>query len=200
MGNALIGRLLRSYLDLGGHLTISVETVGFEQEAGRVAGVTLQQNGQQRSIAARNAVVLAGGGFGRNPELRATLLPSTLAPYSPLRRVIPAPCSSSHCGMAHRYGANGQDNAFWAPVSTRRRADGSTAVFPHFVLDRSKPGTICVNQRGERFTNESASYHLFGRAMIEAHEHTPTVPCWIIADAEACAVTGSAWSGWARAI
>jgi hypothetical protein len=41
--------------------------------------------------------------------------------------------------------------AFWAPVSLRRRADGSQAVFPHFMLDRAKPGMITVNARGARF-------------------------------------------------
>jgi hypothetical protein len=52
-------------------------------------------------------------------------------------------------------------------VSTRRRRDGSTAVFPHFVLDRAKPGTVVVNSRGKRFVNESTSYHLFGERMLE---------------------------------
>jgi succinate dehydrogenase/fumarate reductase flavoprotein subunit len=87
--------------------------------------------------------------------------------------------------LGARFGEGGLDNAFWAPVSVRKRADGSTAVFPHFVMDRSKPGTICVNQQGLRFTNESASYHLFARAMIEAHKTAPTIPTLIITDAPA---------------
>jgi succinate dehydrogenase/fumarate reductase flavoprotein subunit len=57
-------------------------------------------------------------------------------------------------------------------------------------MDRSKPGTICVNQRGERFTNESASYHLFARAMIEAHKASPAVPAFIVADAVALRTYG----------
>jgi len=65
----------------------------------------------------------------------------------------------------------------------RKRADGTTAVFPHFVLDRSKPGTVCVNQAGRRFVNESTSYHLFGRAMFESNRVSPCIPCFIITDA-----------------
>ncbi|TMJ57662.1 MAG: FAD-binding protein, partial [Alphaproteobacteria bacterium] len=75
------------------------------------------------------------------------------------------------------------DSAFWAPVSIRRRANGSIASFPHFVMDRSKPGTVCVDQTGQRFVNESCSYHLFARAMFEHNKITPCIPCFIITDA-----------------
>jgi len=76
-------------------------------------------------------------------------------------------------------------HAFWAPVSLRPRADGSTAVFPHFVMDRAKPGMITVNAKGERFLNESTSYHLFGLAMQQAHQSTPSIPAYLVCDAEA---------------
>ncbi len=38
-------------------------------------------------------------------------------------------------------------------------------VFPH-LLDRYKPGIIGVLRSGQRFTNESNSYHDVGAAMI----------------------------------
>ena len=60
--------------------------------------------------------------------------------------------------------------------------DGSTAVFPHFVLDRSKPGTVCVDQTGRRFVNEFSSYHCFARAMFEANRTRPCIPCFLITD------------------
>jgi hypothetical protein len=85
--------------------------------------------------------------------------------------------------LGARFGEGNEDNAFWAPVSVRKRADDTTAVFPHFVLDRSKPGTVCVNQQGRRFVNESKSYHQFGRAMFESHRTEPAIPCFIITDA-----------------
>jgi hypothetical protein len=73
-------------------------------------------------------------------------------------------------------------DAFWAPVSLRRRTDGSQAVFPHFVMDRAKPGMLTVNAAGERFVNESTSYHLFALAMQKAKSATPA---FLICDAEA---------------
>ncbi|MGE0724413.1 MAG: FAD-binding protein, partial [Alphaproteobacteria bacterium] len=66
------------------------------------------------------------------------------------------------------------------PVSVRRRPDGSTAVFPHFVLDRGKPGLLAVDRTGRRYVNEATTYHLFGRAMHLAHQGRPTIPCWFL--------------------
>jgi hypothetical protein len=48
----------------------------------------------------------------------------------------------------------------------RRRGDGSEAVFPHFVLDRGKPGTVVVDDEGRRFVNETVSYHEFCERML----------------------------------
>ncbi len=69
---------------------------------------------------------------------------------------------------------------FWAPVSKRRRPDGSWAIFPHFVFDRSKPGIIAVGADGRRFTNEARSYHEFALAQYA----TRTIPAYLITDAD----------------
>jgi len=53
------------------------------------------------------------------------------------------------------------------------------------VMDRAKPGMMCVNQAGERFVNESTSYHLFGIGMQEANRKVPSVPAYLIGDAQA---------------
>jgi succinate dehydrogenase/fumarate reductase flavoprotein subunit len=58
------------------------------------------------------------------------------------------------------------------------RPDGTTAVYPHIVLDRAKPGLIAIGASGARFTNEAASYHEFTRAMY----HTSTIPAWLVCD------------------
>jgi succinate dehydrogenase/fumarate reductase flavoprotein subunit len=185
MGNALIGRMLKSLLDRGVDIALNTETLTIRQAAGRVSGLRLASGGVAREIVTRRAVMLAAGGFGRNPVRRAALLPGELAPHSPAAPGHTGALQDLALALGARFGEGAMDNAFWAPVSTRARPDGSTAVFPHFVLDRSKPGTLCLNQRGERFVNESASYHLFARAMIEAHRTTPTIPCYILCDAPA---------------
>jgi succinate dehydrogenase/fumarate reductase flavoprotein subunit len=135
-------------------------------EGGRVAGVEVAHDGAAERLVAAKGVVLATGGFGDHPEFRARFIP---------REVLHTPRSGTSTGellqqalaLGARFSTPEKSAAFWAPVSVRQRADGSTAVFPHFVLDRAKPGTVVVNAAGKRFVNESTSYHLFGEKMLE---------------------------------
>ena len=55
-------------------------------------------------------------------------------------------------------------------------------MFPHFVLDRGKPGLIAVNSQGRRFVNEATTYQRFAEAMYAAHARTPAIPCHLICD------------------
>jgi hypothetical protein len=186
MGNALVARLLHSlsaHADVTLLLNTSVDR--FERDADGVSGVVLQGQGGSRTVAASGGVVLASGGFNRHPELRAAMLPGADIAW--------CPAAPGHTGEAHAlaqgvgavYGQGALSNAFWAPVSLRKRADGSTAVFPHFVMDRAKPGMLTVNQAGERFVNESTSYHLFGMAMQAVHNGSRSVPAYLVCDATA---------------
>ena len=182
MGNALVARLLYS-LSKQTRVTLALNTSveRFERDASGVRGVVLKGQGGSRSVTARGGVVLASGGFNRHPELRARLLPGADIAW--------CPAAPGHTAEAHAlakeagavYGQGALSNAFWAPVSLRKRADGSTAVFPHFVMDRAKPGMLTVNRQGERFVNESTSYHLFGMAM----QATGSVPAYLVCDAAA---------------
>ena len=186
MGNAHIARLLYS-LSKRDNVTLAIETEMEQMHTGvnGVEAVTLRHNGQRVTVQVRGGVILASGGFNRHPQLRETMLPGIDAGW--------CPGAPGHTGQAHEvakqlgahYGQGALSHAFWAPVSIRRRFDGSRAVFPHFVFDRAKPGMITVNQDGERFLNESTSYHLFGIAMQEANRTKPSIPAWLVCDAEA---------------
>jgi succinate dehydrogenase/fumarate reductase flavoprotein subunit len=56
-------------------------------------------------------------------------------------------------------------------------------VFPHFVLDRGKPGTMVVDRNGRRFVNEAISYHQFALEMFDNGKSA--IPAFLIADAVA---------------
>lgn len=189
MGNALVGRLLLTLKERQVPILMRTQATAIAREGGGTLRVTMAQDGHRRDVLVNGGVILATGGFNRDPQRRAQWLPGIAEAW--------CPGAPGHTGEAHvhaeRLGAaygpvGGEAGAlspcFWAPVSLRRRADGSTAAFPHFVFDRAKPGMVTVDPRGQRFLNESTSYHLFGLAMQEAQRRAPSIPAFLVTDAE----------------
>ena len=184
MGNALIGRLLYSLGRCEVPLLLEAKVAGIDIRDGKVVGLSVQQGDERRSIAVARGIIMATGGFNRHPSLRQELLRKPVATY--------CPGAPGHTGQLHelvsaiggRYGVGPADSAFWAPVSVRQRSDGSTAVFPHFLLDRGKPGIIAVNKAGHRFVNEAVSYHPFVEGMYQPIDGEPSIPAFLITDAD----------------
>ncbi|GEO84817.1 MULTISPECIES: FAD-dependent oxidoreductase [Alphaproteobacteria] len=185
MGNALIGRMLKTARKLGVTILTETETVAFASDTNGVTGITLRQKGFERQVAVRGGVVLASGGFARHPGMREEKLPHPVPQFSPSAPGHTGTLHELAFGIGAYHGETSKQPCFWAPVSCRRRQDGSMAVFPHFVFDRSKPGIISVGKDGRRFVNESTSYHLFVSAMYAANEGDSHIPTYLIADAEA---------------
>jgi len=184
MGNALVARLLHSFSQHA-HATLALKTSvdALERDAsGRVVSVMLSSATGKIRVLAKRGVVLASGGFNRDPALRAQKLPGIPEQWCPAAPGHTGKALALARSMGAVEGQGAQSPAYWAPVSLRKRSDGSTAVFPHFVMDRAKPGMITVNQAGERFVNESTSYHLFALGMQSAMQ---AIPAYLIADAKA---------------
>ena len=184
MGNALVGRLLLSLKERGVTLLMATRATKLERDADGVSRVTLMQGGKTKTLRVKGGVILASGGFNRHPQRRAAMLPGIASAW--------CPGAPGHTGSAHdlaesvgaAYGDGALSHCFWAPVSLRKRRDGSTAVFPHFVFDRAKPHMVTVDQQGERFLNESTSYHLFGIAMQQPNPTARCIPAYLIVDAQ----------------
>ena len=185
MGNALVGRFVRSLIDRDVDIVMQTSVTALQHSKGAVDGVTLTCGDVVRHIGASKAVILAGGGFIHHASRRKAMLAKPVPEFSPVAPGSTGELQELALALGARFAEGSLDNTFWAPVSLRKRADGSTAVFPHFVFDRSKPGTVCVNASGRRFVNESTSYHLFARAMFEANRRSPSIPGFLIADAVA---------------
>ncbi len=182
MGNAIVGRLLYSLRKRNVPIRFETSLAELVVEDGRVVGALLDTKRGRTAIRARRGVVLATGGVCWNDELRNALFPA------PARKHSLAPESNTGDGVATALRAGAELDAkmdsagLWMPCSIMNWPDGSTSLYPHIILDRSKPGLIAVNASGRRFVNESDSYHDFVAAMLHAHETVPSVPAYLICD------------------
>jgi FAD binding domain len=177
MGNALVARLIAS-LQAQAWVTLATNTTLISLESGVAV---FSRQGIELRVGANQGIVLASGGFNRHKTGRAQRLPSIPSEWCPAAPGHTGVAQDAALALGAKFQAQGSTQAFWAPVSLRVRADGSTAAFPHFVMDRAKPGTLVVNAKGQRFENESTSYHLFALAM----QHTQSIPAFLVCDAPA---------------
>lgn len=183
LGNALVGRLLKSALDLGVIIRTCTTVTQLEADAsGRIAVLeTRDASARLHRVHARRGVVLATGGISHDVELRRQFVPSSAGDLSATVGAGDAPRGAR---LATAIGAQlsspTREGAFWVPASVFTRADGSRGVYPHTVTDRAKPGLIAVDSNGQRFVNEAVSYHEFVRAQLA--NANSAIPAWLICD------------------
>ncbi len=182
LGNALAARLFKRLLEREVAIWYEARTTALVTENGRVCGLRVERNGATLRVRARRGVLLAGGGFPANPALRSRYLPHPAAEHTAAFEGCIGETLQLALDAGAVLGGEGEDNALWFPSSIARRKDGSTIVYPHIVLDRSKPGLIAINQAGRRFVDEAVSYHQFVRAMYRAHRESPCIPAMLVCD------------------
>lgn len=151
-------------------------------EEGCACGLVVERDGSEVRVRARRGIVLAGGGFPASPALRERYFPKPVAQFTSAFEGCVGETLLLARDIGASFGPLGEDNAFWFPSSISTRKDGSTAVYPHIVLDRSKPGLVAVNSAGRRFVNEGVSYHEFTRAMYRSHRKAPSIPTMLVCD------------------
>ena len=125
---------------------------------GRVIGVKATINKKDVVLGATKGVVLAVGGFSRNPEL--------LAKFNPIMAKADAISGGGTQGdgilMAQAIGADTLD-------TTYIKASYGFKLKPTIIQDMSLitySGAIMINKEGKRFTDESQSYKLQGDASL----------------------------------
>jgi succinate dehydrogenase/fumarate reductase flavoprotein subunit len=178
LGNALVARLYQALLQRNVPVWLEARTHRLLCEGGRICGAEIEYQGKRRAVRAARGVVLAGGGFPASASMREQHLRKPVARYTPAYDGCIGETLRLGLDAGGALGAPNEDNALWFPGSVAARADGSTAVYPHIVLDRAKPGVVAVGRSGRRFTNEAASYHEFTRGMYR----TGNVPAWLVCD------------------
>jgi 3-oxosteroid 1-dehydrogenase len=178
LGNALAGGLRLALNEQNVPLWLSSPLEELVQERGKVVGALVRHKGKVLRIRARKGVVLAAGGFDKNQAMRdahAPLYPN--AQYSG--------GTGGNTGDAIRAGqAAGAEtmnmqSAWAAPVFYVPGEDRGRLC----TIERALPGCIMVNQSGQRYLNEAASYHIVGQQMArQEREHGNASPSWFVFD------------------
>lgn len=183
-GSALITRMVASALKLGVRVWTSSPVDSLVQgDDGQVTGAVLS-GAHAGTVRARLGVVLAGGGFTGNDELRKKYFPHDRHGdnhFTPTQGH-----NGTSAEMATAAGGYIDNDVFtpgsWAPVTVFKHRDGTQRLFPH-LRQIGLPGMITVDPYGKRFGNEALSYHDFGRAILEHEADASRTFGWVIADA-----------------
>jgi 3-oxosteroid 1-dehydrogenase len=178
-GLALVAPLVKAIADRGGTIAASLPAERLLVEDGCVIGVRTPECDIRAG-----AVVLASGGFEWSDELCNRFLSGP----------VDARCSTpANVGDGLRMGMSvGADlanmsEAWWGVYAKvpGTEVDGES-LGTIVTVERSLPGSIVVNKRGERFTNEAGSYYAFGKvlAAFDASSYDyRNLPAYIIGDA-----------------
>ena len=168
MGNALVGRFYESVINHKVNIILSTEVESLIYKKNKISEALILSENKKFKVMVNAGVILATGGFSNNKKLRKKLMPNNI----PTDSCVVESASGDGILLAENVGGrlsiSNESNSFWAPISLKKRKDNTTAIFPHFVLDRGKPGLIAVDPEGSRFVNEATTYHLFGKALSVA--------------------------------
>jgi 3-oxosteroid 1-dehydrogenase len=172
MGQALAAGLRAGLLqaDVPVWLNTSLQDLVLDGN-GRVSGVRAGQGGQSRLITVRKGVLVASGGFEHNLAMRQRW---QAQPIGTNWTVGTATNTGDGIQAGQRLGADValMDDAWWGPVIPLPEG-------PYFCLsERSLPGSIMVDGKGQRFVNEAAPYTEFVHAMYKRQ----AFPAWMIID------------------
>ncbi len=172
-GNALVSALYLATQKQGVELVLETAVTDLQESQGRISGVTLE-NG--KTITANKGVIIAAGGFEHNKQMREQYMPG---PTETSNSSGVKTNTGDLISAAMKAGADTalMDEAWWAP--TAMTPFGPTVLFS----EKSKPGLIIVDKKGQRFMNEAITYNSYGDCFYEAHKKGHDVfPAYCILD------------------
>lgn len=176
-GAALVGQFIYQLMRRDTVPWMNCPVTQLLEETGRIAGVVALRDGKALRIQARCAVHLGGGGFARNKEMRTKYQPKPID--GSWTSASPSDTGNA-IQLGHSAGAalSLMDEAWWGPVSILPNG------LPMFLtFERPKPGSLIVDQRGDRFMNEAQSYTDAVHEMFRRQDRMGGgVPCWLVFD------------------
>lgn len=180
MGLALVGSLRLSLKDRNIPLWLNSPARELIQENGRVVGVVVEgEDGLKIRVRANKGVIMASGGFEGSTPLREKYLPN---PTNAKWTNGNPHNTGDAIAMGQAVGAklDFMDYVCWMPSDLIPGKPGGKGK----IVERSLPGNMIVNKRGERFMNEALPY-IDSVDAIYANNRpdASTVPCYMIFDA-----------------
>ena len=152
----------------GCELILQARTERLVLDDGAVVGAEIVDRAGQRRLVRARHTLLATGGFGGDPDLRARLIHSQ-AREMPLRANRHSSGDGLRLGLAAG-GAFGFDHAgFYGHVIAARVPFEDPLEFVNLTFYHSEHGVL-LNLRGERFCDETVGDHMNAIAMIEQPE------------------------------
>ncbi|WP_308016107.1 3-oxosteroid 1-dehydrogenase [Nonomuraea aurantiaca] len=176
MGQSLAASLRAGLLAANVPVWLNTPLLDLRVEGGRVTGVVVTRNGVQTLIKARRGVIVGSGGFEHSAAMRAEF---QRQPIGTGWTVGAKENTGDGIEAGERAGAalDLMDDAWWGPAIP---LPGE----PYFCLaERTLPGCILVNGKGERFVNEAAPYSDVVHVMYDRNTAaSPHIPAWLIVD------------------
>ena len=178
MGRSMIASLTEAAEAAGAVILTGIDVDGLAQSGGTVNGVRVGPD------VLAGQVILASGGFERDPALVQAFL------RGPMTGPVGAPgMDGTALRLALAAGAElgNMAEAWWCPAMTVPGETIDGEAFHRLVLtERARPGSLMVDSRGRRFTNEARNYNDVGRAM-QSFDPTgfqyPAATAWLVFDA-----------------
>jgi len=178
-GAGLVAGLAQACAQAGIDFQVNLPAVGLSFNGGRCCGIETAKG----AISANIGVILATGGFEWNRDMVAAFLPGfTSAATTP----------PGNDGDGLRFGLEAgaavanMTEAWWTAAYhiPGERLDGKP-LMRNIVRELALPGSIMVNDKGERFVNEATSYNDLGMAFNIFDPRSFSYlnrPAWLIFD------------------
>ncbi|MFD5180267.1 3-oxosteroid 1-dehydrogenase [Nocardia sp. NPDC058379] len=179
-GQALSAMLRQGMRDAGVPLFLDTALVELAVADDRVVGAVVHRHGTEQVIGARCGVILACGGFEHSDTMRKQYQREPIG----TDWTVGAAANTGdgiRAGQAVGAATAFLDDAWWGPSIPLPRT-------PFFcVSERNLPGSLIVNDRAERFMNESlpyveATHRMYGGPHGRGDGPAENLPAWLIFD------------------
>lgn len=171
-GHSLVGSLYLSVREQGTEVWLKSPMKSLLHQDNKVVGAMVERDGELTEVRAKH-VILAAGGFEHNEKLRSEKLPEpTKTDWSVSQNNNTG--DAIIAAQELRAATSLMEHAWWIPVV---KVPGWRAI--GIFAERSLPGLVIVNKKGQRFGNEADPYLESGYSMYASD----SIPSWVIFDA-----------------